>query len=70
MKFLANRDVAGFEDVDEADDERGTAEPTNGACGGERPLACGGGRPLAENECCCRGAGRMAREPGEDEGID
>jgi len=70
MKFRANREVAGFEDVEEADEERGTAVPTNGACGGDRPLACGGGSPFAENEFCWRGAGRMIREPGDEEGRD
>jgi len=39
MKFLANRDVAGFDDVDEAEEESGTATPVKGACGGERPFA-------------------------------
>jgi len=39
MKFRANREVGGFDDVDEFEDDRGTEGPANGACGGDRPLA-------------------------------
>ena len=70
MKFLANREVAGFEDVDEADEERGTAGPAKGACGGDSPLACGGGGPFAPKDDCCKGVGRLGRVRGEEEGTD
>ena len=70
MKLLANREVAGLEEVDEFEDERGTAGPENGACGGERPFACGGCNPCALNAFCCSGAGGILLVPGDDDARD